>query len=121
MSIANTYFSKGDLGIHDPSEAELGGVCPDNDGRLAKRSRKIVRGLLLMVIVSLCWVGAIHLFRLSFHTERELFTVSPVAGTFNISKHLSHYRPTTTVSPFENVTSKATEKLTTTKKVSEIN
>ncbi|XP_075679062.1 uncharacterized protein LOC113796997 isoform X2 [Dermatophagoides pteronyssinus] len=82
------YFFGDPLGIHDPSEAELGGVGHEmNTGPFVKRSRKILRGLLLMIIVSLCWVAVVHLFRLSFHRERILYTIS--AGHFNISKLFS--------------------------------
>ncbi|XP_046913786.1 uncharacterized protein LOC124494619 isoform X2 [Dermatophagoides farinae] len=75
------------LGIHDPSEAELGGVGHENVGPFVKRSRKILRGLLLMIIIALCWVAVIHLFRISFHRERILYSIS--AEHFNISKLFS--------------------------------
>ena len=90
IKLLNSFNNhKGDpLGIHDPSEAELGGVGHEmNTGPFVKRSRKILRGLLLMIIVSLCWVAVVHLFRLSFHRERILYTIS--AGHFNISKLFS--------------------------------
>lgn len=95
----NLNLSKGDtLGIADPSETELGGVCTDNDGRLVKRSRKIFRGLILMIIIALCWVSALHLFRMSFHTDRVLLAISPIAGNFNLSQHLQNRNPTVTPS-----------------------
>lgn len=82
------FLNQGDpLGIHDPSEAELGGVGHENVGPFVKRSRKILRGLLLMVIIALCWVAVIHLFRISFHRERILYSIS--AEHFNISKLFS--------------------------------
>lgn len=79
----SNYYKGDPLGIHDPSEAELGGVGTDSDGRFAKRSRKIIRGFFLMVIIALCWVITIHLLRMSFHTERVLLAISPIAGNFS--------------------------------------
>jgi len=85
-------YRKGDpLGIHDPSEAELGGVGGDSDGRFVKRSRKIVRGFFLMIIIALSWVTTIHLLRMSFHTERVLLSISPIAGNYSLP---SRARPT---------------------------
>lgn len=78
MSYDTHNYYKGDpLGIHDPSEAELGGVGPENDGRFAKRSRKLMRGFFLMVIIALSWVTTVHTVKMSFHTDRVLLTVSP--------------------------------------------
>lgn len=78
MSYDTQNYYKGDpLGIHDPSEAELGGVGPENDGRFAKRSRKLMRGFFLMVIIALSWVTTVHTVKMSFHTDRVLLTVSP--------------------------------------------
>ena len=82
MSIKSNYYQGDPLGIHDPSEAELGGVGPDSDGRFAKRSRKLVRGFFLMVIIALSWVATLHLLRMSFHTERVLLAIQPIAGNY---------------------------------------
>jgi len=78
-----SYYKGDPLGIHDPSEAELGGVGGDQDGRFVKRSRKIVRGFFLMLIIGLCWVTTIHVLRLSFHTDRVLLAISPTAGNYS--------------------------------------
>ncbi|KAF7494570.1 Putative thiamine transporter SLC35F3 [Sarcoptes scabiei] len=41
-----------------------------------------------MIIVTFCWLSVIHLFRLSFHRERILLSIS--AGHLNISKTLTN-------------------------------
>lgn len=76
------------LGIHDPSEAELGGISADQDGRFVKRSRKILRGIFLMVIISFCWVCFVHLLRMSFHTDRLLLQISPITSSLNRIRNL---------------------------------
>ncbi len=84
MSFESQTYYKGDpLNIHDPSEAELGGVGPESDGRFAKRSRKLMRGFFLMVIIALSWVTTVHTVKMSFHTDRVLLTVSP--GNYSAS------------------------------------
>lgn len=82
---SESHYYKGDpLGIHDPSEAELGGVGPDTDGRFVKRSRKIIRGFFLMIIIAMSWTTTIHVLRLSFHTDRVLLSIAPSAGNYTL-------------------------------------
>ncbi|KAJ6221619.1 hypothetical protein RDWZM_000164 [Blomia tropicalis] len=81
------------LGIHDPSEAELGGGGPDSDGRFAKRSRKVIRGFFLMIIVTMCWVATIHLIRMSFDTQRVVVAIQPNSvSSFGMNHSISNRR-----------------------------
>jgi ABC-type glycerol-3-phosphate transport system permease component len=77
------------LGIHEQSETEL-----EHDGKCSNRTRKVLRGIILTILIAFSWVGTLHLLKMSFKSEKILvainqFSTSNFSESLNNNKELS--------------------------------
>ncbi|CAG2167781.1 unnamed protein product, partial [Oppiella nova] len=78
--------SSGDpLGIHDQSDTE----GQDSDDKCANKTSKIFRGIALMLLIALSWVGTLYLMKISFKSEKTLIAFTTNQFNSNYTQHLN--------------------------------
>ncbi|CAG2118675.1 unnamed protein product, partial [Medioppia subpectinata] len=72
------------LGIHDQSDTE----GADNEDKCSNKTSKIFRGIVLMLMIALSWVGTLCLMKISFKSEKTLIAFPTNQYNNNYTQHL---------------------------------